>query len=408
MDMQINKRNMDRFMLYLIFFIIYSTDAALVNTNSDRIWARLAWIVILILSFMFIPKVKYVNKDKIYLTIFSIAILASMIVNEGFDVNFIQRIVLLWLSVAIVTSIDYDRFMNIYIKIIRFIAIFSMICFILAPILVSLPLPKMHSGEISYISLFFTNISTHNTRNYGPFWEPGAFQLYLNWAIFYELRNIKRFKLSDIIIFVLCVFTTKSTGGIVILGMMLIYYLLFVKHDFHDRKNKRLVFWIRLLMVVIALGGVAAIMAIPELYHSIFGKVIALQENSTMINSANVSSMTRLLSTPACIEAIKMKPLFGWGIDGLKDIILKLFDITTNTNSILGMAALFGFVPGLLYILLFIKVVCKQSDILLGRIWLILILCAMFCTENLVCSFFFWCILFYESRYKVKTRNSYV
>lgn len=395
-------------LIYLIFFIIYSTDAAIVSTNSDRIWARLAWIGILILSFMFIPKARYANNDKTYLTAFSIGIVASMFANEGFDVNFIQRIVLIWFSVAIVTSIDYDRLMDIYIKIMRFIAIFSMICFVFSPVLVSLPLPKMHSGELTYVSLFFTNIPTHLTRNYGPFWEPGAFQLYLNWAIFYELRNMHRFKLSDIIVFVLCVFTTKSTGGIVILGMMLIYYLLFVKHDLRDRNSKRLVFWIRILMIIIALGGAAAIMTIPELYLSIFGKVMALQENSTEINSGNISSMTRLLSTPACIEAIKMKPLLGWGIDGLKEIIYKNFDITSNTNSILGMAATFGVVPGLLYILLFIRVIGRQSDVFLGRIWILLILCAMFCTENLICSLFFWCVLFYESRYKVKTCNSYV
>ena len=72
------------------------------------------------------------------------------------------------------------------------------------------------------------------------------------------------------------------------------------------------------------------------------------------------------------------------------------------------MAATFGVVPGLLYILLFIRVIGRQSDVFLGRIWILLILCAMFCTENLICSLFFWCVLFYESRYKVKTCNSYV
>ena len=102
-------------LIYLIFFIIYSTDAAIVSTNSDRIWARLAWIGILILSFMFIPKARYANNDKTYLTAFSIGIVASMFANEGFDVNFIQRIVLIWFSVAIVTSIDYDRLMDISI-----------------------------------------------------------------------------------------------------------------------------------------------------------------------------------------------------------------------------------------------------------------------------------------------------
>lgn len=398
----------DKKLKYLLFFIIYATDAAIVNTNSDRIWARIAWIGILILTFIYVPKAHYTSKDKTYLGTFSLAILASMFVTEGFDVNFIQRIVLLWFSLAIVSIVDYDRLMNTYIKIMRFIALFSMICFMLAPILTALPLPRMQTGDVSYVSLFFTNISTHNDRNYGPFWEPGAFQLYLNWAIFYELRNMKRFKLSDIVIFVLCILTTKSTGGIVILAMMFIYYLLFAKHDIRDRKSKRLLFWVKIFIILLSIAGISAFILVPELYDTVFGKLVALKENSTEINSANVSSMTRLLSMPASISAFRMKPLFGWGIDGLKGIIMLQYGITSNTNSILGMAALFGIIPGILYLGLFIKLVCMQNRDFLGRIWLFMILCAMFCTENLVCSLFFWCILFYESRRKVRSNESYV
>lgn len=392
----------DKKLNYLLFFIIYATDAAIVNTNSDRIWARIAWVLLLILSCFFIPKARYTNNDKTYLFTFSFAIFASMIVTEGFDVNFIQRIVLLWFSMAIVTLVDYDRLMNSYIKIMRFIAIFSMICFILAPILTILPLPQMQTGEVSYVSLFFTNISTHNDRNYGPFWEPGAFQLYLNWAIFYELRNMKLFRVSDIIIFVLCIFTTKSTGGIIVLSAIFIYHLLFAKQDTNDTKRKRLSLVVKLFIILLSVAGISAFIKAPELFNAVFGKLEALKDNSSEINSANVSSMTRLLSTPASISAFQMKPLFGWGIDGLKEIIMQQYGITSNTNSIIGMAALFGIIPGLLYFWLFIKIIRVQNSGFLGRLWFFIILCAFFCTENLVCSLFFWCVLFYESRQKVE------
>lgn len=389
---------------YLIFFMLYCTDAAIVSTNNDRIWARIAWIGILLLTLVFVPKARYTNNDKIYLGAFSIGILASMLVNEGFDVNFIQRVVLLWFSLAIVTTIDYDRLMDRYIKIMRFIAIFSMVCFVLSPILSVLPLPRMHTGNISHINLFFSIVSTNTDRNYGPFWEPGAFQLYLNWAIFYELRNMRRFKLSDVIIFALCIMTTQSTGGIAILAMMVVYYLLFSKHDVSDRKSRKWGFGLKLLVVIMTIAGIAAFVTNPELYQAVFGKVVALQENSSEINSTNVSSMTRILSVPASIDAIKLKPIFGWGIEGLQNEVWRTYYITSNTNSILGLPATFGLLPGILYLWLFIKMVCVQNKNLLGRIWLFLILCAMFSTENLICSFFFWCVLFYESRKRVITR----
>ena len=119
-------------LLFLIFFMMYCTDAALVNTNIDRIWARLAWMGIILLALFFVPKARYSSNDITFLGLFTIGILASMLVTEGFDVNSIQRIILLWCSFAIVTIVDYDRFMITYIKIMRFIAVFSMICLLIA------------------------------------------------------------------------------------------------------------------------------------------------------------------------------------------------------------------------------------------------------------------------------------
>lgn len=391
----------DKILTYLVFFIIYCTDAAIVNTNNARIWARIAWLGILFLTFIFVPKARYTNNDKIYLGVFSLSILASMFVNEGLDVNFIQRVVLLWTSLAIVTIVEYNRLMIYYIKIMRFIAIFSMVCFVLSPILVGLPLPRMYSGDMSYISLFFSNISMDINRNFGPFWEPGAFQLYLNWAVFYELRNMKQLRMSDILIFALCIITTQSTGGIAIFAMILGYHLFFSKHSAMSIELYKWTNKLKALIIIMIMAAIMAFVTIPELYQSVFGKIIALQENSEEINSANVSSMTRILSVPACIDAIKSRPIFGWGIEGLKDEILETYNITSNTNSILGLAATFGLLPGFLYLWLFIKMVYVQSKSLLGRILLFLILCVMFSTENLICSFFFWCVLFYESRKKV-------
>ena len=67
--------------------------------------------------------------------IISIGILFSMLVNVGFDVNSIQRLVIIWMACAISLTVNYDDFMSYFIKFIRFLAIFSVLCVLFAPII---------------------------------------------------------------------------------------------------------------------------------------------------------------------------------------------------------------------------------------------------------------------------------
>lgn len=382
------------FMLF-VFFLIYCTDSALVNTNVDRLWARLSWVGIVVVSLIIIPTSKYRTNDIIYLILFSLAIFISMLFTEyGFNVNCLQRIILLWLACAIARGVAYDGFMMMWIKIIRFIAVFSVVCVVLAPVIRTLPLPILSCGEnASYISLFFTNVSLTSARNYGPFWEPGAFQLYLNWALFYEVRNKDKLKLLDVFIFSVAIITTRSTGGFAILGLVYLFYFLSNRSD--NDKNKR--YLTRLVLPIFLLGLGYIVYKSTDIGADTFDKVAAMQENSDEMTSANYSTYTRIYSVPASIDVIKEKPLFGAGIDGLKDDIMKSYGLVSNTNSLLAMPATFGFLAGILYLLLFVRSSFKKGRNLILSLIFFLILMAMYCTENLMASLMFWIILFYES-----------
>lgn len=80
----------------------------------------------------------------------------------------------------------------------------------------------------------FNETSDFIGRNSGMFWEPGAFQGYLNIAIAFILllpeiskRNLK------LLILCLAVITTKSTTGYLVLFVIIFYYILFL-----SRANK--------------------------------------------------------------------------------------------------------------------------------------------------------------------------
>ena len=214
-------------LLLLTFTVLFCTDSALVSTNSDRIWARLAWVIIIIMAIRYVPKsFPKVSRDVgLLIGSLTIGIASSMLVHEFIGVNYIQRIILIWLAYSISVLFDRAMVIDCYIKVMRFIAIYSLICFVLTPIILNLPFPILASGDATYKNLIFTNVSTTIYRNFGPFWEPGAFQIYLNLALFFILRDKSRFRVVDIVLFSLCVISTLSTTGILVLGLVFLYYV---------------------------------------------------------------------------------------------------------------------------------------------------------------------------------------
>lgn len=68
-------------------------------------------------------------------------------------------------------------------------------------------------------------------RNAGMFWEPGAYQGYLNFAIlFYLLMNngaTRIFSNWKFVVLLIALFTTKSTTGYAVLAFIILYYFLY-------------------------------------------------------------------------------------------------------------------------------------------------------------------------------------
>ena len=73
---------------------------------------------------------------------------------------------------------------------------------------------------------------THSYRNYGIFWEPGAFQIFLNYGIIYELFCDKRKgKTIRIIALLTALITTFSTTGYISLCLILMAFFIESKNN---------------------------------------------------------------------------------------------------------------------------------------------------------------------------------
>lgn len=142
------------------------------------------------------------------------------------DLNFIMRLIVAFLIVSIVG----ERFVCLYIRVIYIICVISLIFF-------GLDILGIRLGfdiDGIYQSILFYNHTYNRTifRNCGPFWEPGAFQGYINLAILFMLSNLEYTLQNNrkyYFVFIVTILTTLSTTGYLVLGLMVVYVLFKMK-----------------------------------------------------------------------------------------------------------------------------------------------------------------------------------
>lgn len=384
---------------FLVLFIIFATDSNLVCSNDNRIWARISWLAIIFLFVFYVGKFNYkLNKKFIEEILLCTCIILSMVVHgDVFNVNYYQRALLILVAVYIATSLEYECFIAIFISAMRIIAVMSLVGFVFHSAIEELSfLPEIitGNGKIIFKNLLFANIKNNSIikRNYGIFWEPGAYQLYLNWALYYTLTKKNKICLFDVVLFSLTIITTKSTAGIMILGMVIISVFFEGNKLLKEKKDY---FQYKLIILMVSIAGMVLILNNSHLMSMFFSKITSFVGNKNVINSGNVSAYTRFYSVLANIDIMKDNPLFGIGSRDIKQAVLNSYGITANTNSILAMGALYGIFAGFMYVCMFIKAVKSKRGFISKCIYLIMLI-MMYSTENLIVSLFFYLVLIYE------------
>lgn len=140
------------------------------------------------------------------------------------NLNFYMKIII---GVLIFYLIK-DRFIKYYTSIIRFFCIISLCCVAYNYFIGELPYIEETNSNIDdgYVfratSVFYTQLLGNievgflGIRNCGPFWEPGAFQGYINLALFLEIVS-KTLNSRKFLLYTITIITTFSTGGYIVL-----------------------------------------------------------------------------------------------------------------------------------------------------------------------------------------------
>ncbi|GEM_PF-3060806 len=157
-----------------------------------------------------------------------------------------------------------EKFISYYSNIIYIFSIISLFCFAYNTFVGILPFisvetTEMDDGNIFRVSsIIYTQLYNLNTgyitlRNCGPFWEPGAFQGFVNLAITLEVlttNNYTKYWYRKMIILLLTVITTFSTGGFVVLFFNILFFLHITNHL---TINSKVIISISVLIVFISI-----------------------------------------------------------------------------------------------------------------------------------------------------------
>ena len=226
-----------------------------------------------LLAFIIIPNIKNLKVDRIIL-LYSLGLLSLILMN--LEPSYKQWLILLirmLIAIMIIHLISFERFSNAFIKIMLALSVISWIALAMIYFNVQSPLPAFTSehyiedvqGRILRNFIFFgvdEGLIKYNIlRVSGLWWEPGAFQLFVNLAFAFSLINNTISK-KKYMIFLITILATLSTTGVIVFGLLSI---IFFKKYF--KLNNPVLYLIPFFIIFLGIIFIA-----PEIY----GKLTSL------------------------------------------------------------------------------------------------------------------------------------
>ena len=360
---------------------------------TDTLWIRYSsinrfYLIILMGAIMLFIGLNHCPKRRVWdLSLFALPVIVTMIVNIDFNTLILYKLALIGICWVIVCKVQMEKLINYYINFMLFISIFSLFCTLLRPLIISMDfIPTIASGSYGTKQLFFTTVKMGSgnlffLRNQGPFWEPGVYQAYLNFAIVLLLFSGVNRKRSTTEVIILCVtvISTVSTTGYIVLS--LIFGAKLLSNENTSSRNKALIIILGIGIIIIASNN-------EDINYLLFDKL-----DTSSIN--NVSNATRIYSVTQNLNSILTNPVFGNAPSKFATYFQEtvssfgVVSLGVNTTTSLSVWALYGIVEFIVFnagIILFCVMLRQNKLTSLALIFAFLII---YNTENLNYSLLF-------------------
>lgn len=252
---------------------------------------------------------KFIESIKLYLLLFISLFCAQNLICDNISISTQINYLVKILGAALIYYYYNERFRNIYLNIITFISIVSLIGYIY--ILMGGEIPNIfgkgfaNSDSIHTVIIYNYDINFNFGRNSGMFWEPGAFACYLLVTPLFFIDNILLFVKNNKwkVLFLICaLITTFSTTGYLMLSL---YGYLYFKNKY---KYSGSIFGIIILLLIVSTDVVQ--MKLEKDLSTVEDVSIGEEILYDGYNSAN-----RLGSIFFLLNIIKDHPFVGNGIN---------------------------------------------------------------------------------------------
>lgn len=337
---------------------------------------------------------KVSKKNLTVASIISLIMILNYLFNlrNGLSIVVLVGIIVRVISIGIISSsIKIDEFKKCYINILFVLSAMSLPLFYTLQVFPSVRFPFMQSGMIQSAHFIYAPYHTWGwtdvfSRNAGVFWEPGAFQAFINLALImllmdYDLKKIlsREYRKNNIfiIIFIITILSTKSTTGYIICLLAVLYKLFQI---FYKRFNKKTL--IIITAIVIVFVGILITNS----------KVI-----SGKFSNNNISYNIRKQDIIGSMKMIIEKPITGFGYlsnEGAKKAIS--YGNISNSNGMLTFFYMFGIPAGIAYFIAYyygIKNLTNNN--IFDTLFLLAVMAIMFSSEDIMMKPLFLSYLFY-------------
>lgn len=372
-----------------VVWMLFVSDSMLFSLNNNRLlmnYARLCLIAVGMVCFVLVCVNNHFLINR-WLFLF----LASMVVTAIFYKNtwyvMISKMAVVFVGFYAATMMNTRKLIRCYIGLMNIIAVISLLGYLFPSFFLSLPLPRIMTStrQNVFACAFLTNIpeqSWNQSRNWGPFWEPGAFEAFLNINIFFilftsEMSNRK--KLLAVLINAAAIVTTLSTTGLIALPFFLIAYLF-------KNQNGNEGFFPKFLVFLMLMGALVYVLGDSGVFQN------------NVIQKLQNTDTSRYLFPKYGLYAGMKNPVFGLG--GQADKVIAEYNggvSLSSTNTIIAHFVRFGLYAAVYYVYqnyLMLKSIVRRNRLcfLLCLSGLIILLCGEYYMYSPMFSF----LMFYR------------
>lgn len=352
---EIKYRSMPAWPLIVLFYT--SVDTILFGTNSNtaflyvpRILGLLGIVSLPLLYTGSLHRICIHKRDFIVAFIMILIILVSSIVNSDLVVTTISRLIVVILAYVICHTYSKEQFAAIFDTFIYAVSIVAIIVelvsYTLPGLIMRLPV-VVNTVNHAFYTCFFGSLETTEIdhvfiRGNGIFWEPGAFAIYLIFALIIQLFVLKKTNIKRIGVFLFALAITFSTTGYLALAVLLLAYVISNRTDSMSRR-------IKVLFIVIAGLIIVGCLFIDTslIYNSVFSKLTSGTSGATTRYSSFYNGMRVALDHPIIGVATNTSKYMAEYVFASGSIFYN--GGTSITNTFVGQFASYGLIFGSMF-----------------------------------------------------------